>query len=181
MIFKGNGLLGYFMPDEYIQDYGHLNIGRLKQRGIKLLICDIDNTLAAHDVSVPDEKAKRFVQEVKETGLDFCLISNNFSDRVNTFADVLDVKTYPLAKKPLIITYKKIMRETGYQADEIASIGDQIMTDVLGGNRAKIYTILTAPLVTYDLTSTKINRKMENIVFALLKQKGLLEKGKFDE
>lgn len=174
-------MLKLFTPKKYIKDYRHLDVKELKKQGIRLIICDIDNTLAAHDEAHPDEDVKRFVNQMKMEGFDFCLISNNFSDRVTTFAKDLNVKTYAMAKKPLKITYRKIIKESGYQPAQIASIGDQIMTDILGGNRAKIYTILTHPLVVRDLTSTKINRKMENIVFHLLEKKGILKKGAYDE
>lgn len=174
-------MIKLFNPKKYVKDYRYVDLNDLKKHHIKLIICDIDNTLVAHDESHPNEDVLNFVQSVKDAGFDFCLISNNFNDRVTTFAQDLKVPTYPMAKKPLKLTYKKIIKEMGYQPQEIASIGDQIMTDVLGGNRMKIYTILTSPLVDRDIASTKINRKFENIVFKLLAKKGYLVKGEFNE
>ncbi|NBK97783.1 MAG: YqeG family HAD IIIA-type phosphatase [Erysipelotrichia bacterium] len=174
-------MIKLFNPNKYVKDYRYVDLVQLKKQGIKLIICDIDNTLVAHDESHPNEAVIDFVNRVKATGFAFCLISNNFNERVTTFAQDLHVPTYPMAKKPLKLTYRKIMKEMGYQASEIASIGDQIMTDVLGGNRMHMYTILTSPLVQRDITSTKINRKFENIVFKWLAKKGYLVKGEFNE
>lgn len=174
-------MIKLFKPDKYVKDYRNVNLDALKKQGIHLIICDIDNTLVAHDESHPNRNVIDFVNKVHTAGFDFCLISNNFNDRVTTFAKALKVKNYPMAKKPLKLTYKKIMKETGYKPHEIASIGDQIMTDVLGGNRMKIYTILTSPLVERDIASTKINRIFENIVFKRLAKKGYLTKGEFNE
>lgn len=174
-------MIKLFNPKKYVKDFRYVDLNDLKKHNIKLIICDIDNTLVAHDESHPNEDVLAFVRRVKEAGFDFCLISNNFNDRVTIFAKDLNVPTYPMAKKPLKLTYKKIVKEMGYQSHEIASIGDQIMTDVLGGNRMKIYTILTSPLVERDIASTKINRKFENIVFKLLAKKGYLVKGEFNE
>lgn len=172
-------MLRLFTPNKYIKDFRYVDIDDLKKHGIKLVICDIDNTLVAHDEKHPNEEVKAFVKEM-QTHFAFCLISNNFNERVTTFAKDLHVPCYSMAKKPLKLTYQKIMREMGYPASQIASIGDQIMTDVLGGNRCHIYTILTHPLVVKDLASTKINRVFENMVFQRLAKKGILTKGEFD-
>ncbi len=174
-------MLEIFTPNQYIKNYNELDIKGLKQQGIKLLICDIDNTLVAHDEAHPNADVYRFVDKVINSGLKFCFISNNSKERVELFAKSLKVKTYHFAKKPLKITYRKILKDYGLNANQVACIGDQIMTDVLGGNRMKIYTILTAPLVLRDITSTKVNRVFENQVFKQLERKGILKRGEFDE
>ena len=51
-----------FTPDYYVESYRALDVERLKQHGIRLLVCDIDNTLAAHDEPLPDDAAKAFVE-----------------------------------------------------------------------------------------------------------------------
>lgn len=170
-----------FTPDYYIKSYKNLNIDRLRQQQIKVLVCDIDNTLVAHDEAYPDEHVKAFIQRVKDAGIRVVLVSNNVKERVETFAKELDVKTYPFAKKPLKITYLKMMKDCGCEPKEIAVLGDQLLTDMLGANRVGFYTILTHPVAQKDLTCTKINRVVENMVFGLLKAKGNLRKGEFDE
>lgn len=173
-------MLKMFVPKKYIKNFNYLDLDDLKKNGIKMIICDIDNTLVAHDEKHPSEEAELFVKKVLEEGFDFCLISNNVSDRVETFAKKLHVNTYPNALKPLKRTYKKIIHDTNYKSHEIASVGDQLLTDILGGNRMKIYTVLTHPLVTRDLSYTKVNRIFENMVFKMLKRKKLLVKGEYD-
>lgn len=173
-------MINLFVPKKYIKNYTYLNLEELKNEGIKMIICDIDNTLVAHDEKHPSEEASLFVEKVLAEGFDFCLISNNVSDRVEIFAKKLNVKTYPNATKPLKRTYKKILRDSHHRANEIACIGDQLLTDILGGNRMKLYTILTHPLVTRDLSYTKVNRVFENMVFKILKRKKILVKGEYD-
>lgn len=170
-----------FTPDYYIKSYKNLNIDRLRQQQIKVLVCDIDNTLVAHDEAYPDEYVKAFIQRVKDAGIRVVLVSNNVKERVETFAKELDVKTYPFAKKPLKTTYLKLMKDCGCGPKEIAVLGDQLLTDMLGANRVGFYTILTHPVAQKDLTCTKINRVVENMVFGLLKAQGKLQKGEFDE
>ena len=170
-----------FTPNHYIKTYRNLNIERLKQHQIKVLVCDIDNTLVAHDEALPDEQVKTFIQCVKDAGITVVLVSNNVKERVETFARDLDVKTYPFAKKPLKGTYLKMMKDCGCKAEEIAVLGDQLLTDMLGANRVGFYTILTNPVAQKDLTCTKINRVVENMVFGILKAQGKLSRGEFDE
>lgn len=170
-----------FMPKKYIKHFLDLNLNELKSRGIKLIICDVDNTLVAHDVAHPDDEVKTFVGRVHAAGLEICLISNNHKERVEKFARGIDVKFYSFAKKPLKQTYKKIIADYKIQPNQIASIGDQLMTDVFGGNRMRIYTVLMHPLINKDLKATKINRKIENLVFRRLEKKKLIQRGVFDE
>lgn len=170
-----------FTPDWYIQTYRHLDLSRLQSLGIRILVCDIDNTLVAHDEAVPDEDVMAFVQAVKQSGLRMVLVSNNVKERVDTFAASLDVATYPFAQKPLKKTYLKMMKDQNCKPNQVAVLGDQLLTDMLGANRVGCYTILTQPVAQRDLRCTKINRFFENIVFAVLKAQGKLRKGEFDE
>lgn len=174
-------MLKLFMPKKYIKDYRYVDLNELKNLHIKLIICDIDNTLAAHDEKHPCEDVKTFINRVQEAGFEICLISNNVLDRVETFAKDLHLKTYSMAKKPLKGTYKKVMQDYQLKPNEIAGIGDQLLTDVLGGNRIGIYTILTVPLYEKDLIWTKINRTFENMIFHLLKRANYIKKGDYDE
>ncbi len=170
-----------FTPDCYIRSFRDLNLKRLCRMGIQVLVCDIDNTLVAHDVAEPDEAVIAFVQSVKKSGLRMVLVSNNVKERVDKFAASLDVATYPFARKPLKQTYVKMMNDMNCLPREIAVLGDQLLTDMLGANRIGCYTILTQPVAQRDLRCTKINRFFENIVFAVLKAQGKLRKGEFNE
>lgn len=170
-----------FAPDYYIRTYRDLNLERLKQRNIKVLVCDIDNTLVAHDVKTADDDVKAFIQRVKDAGIKVVLVSNNVKERVDAFAKDLDVETYPFARKPLKGTYRKMLQDSGCAKQEIAVLGDQLLTDMLGANRMGFYTILSNPVAKKDLTCTKINRVFENMVYKLLKVQGKLIKGEYDE
>lgn len=170
-----------FTPDYYIRTYHDLDLRRLQEKHIKVLVCDIDNTLVAHDQPDPDEDVKAFIQRVKDAGIQVVLVSNNVKERVARFARDLDVKTYPFARKPLRGTYVKMMKDSGCHADEIAVLGDQLLTDMLGAHRVGFYTILTNPVAQKDLTCTKINRIFENLVFDVLRMQGKLHKGEYDE
>lgn len=169
------------MPHYYIENFQTLNVERLIERNIKVLLCDIDNTLVAHDEAYPGTNVIAFIHKVKEVGIEVIFISNNVEERVHNFAKDLDVKAYAFARKPLKMTYKKIMKETGYRRDEIAVLGDQLLTDVLGGNRMRYFTILTSPVAKRDLPCTKLNRKVENMIYFILEKQKRLKRGIYDE
>ncbi len=174
-------MLKWFYPKLYISSYQLLNPDYLKQHHIKLLVCDIDNTLVPHDVANPDEAVFAFVEKMKEHGILMALVSNNVEERVKVFAKPLGIPYYPFAKKPFQKQYHQILKDFKLSRDEVAVLGDQLLTDMLGGNLAHFYTILSKPVVTRDLKWTKINRLFENLIYRLLEHKKLLIRGEFDD
>ncbi|WP_418547925.1 YqeG family HAD IIIA-type phosphatase [Longicatena caecimuris] len=174
-------MLKLFTPNYYIHRYTALRPAFLKEQGIQLLICDIDNTLVPHDVAVPDDEAIAFLKSIQDAGIQIVFISNNVEERVATFAKGLNIPFYPFAMKPLPKTYRKMLKDFHVKRDVVAVLGDQLMTDILGANVMRFYTILTAQVVERDHSFTKVNRVFENIVFSLLKVTGKLVKGEYDE
>lgn len=174
-------MLKLFTPDYYIHSYCALRPAYLKEHGIRLLVCDIDNTLVAHDIASPDEAVICFLTSIKEAGISIVFISNNVEERVAKFAQGLDIPYYPFALKPLPKTYWKMLKEQHVDKKQVAVLGDQLLTDILGANVMGLHTVLTAPVVERDLACTKVNRKIENIVFALLKKSKRLIKGEYHE
>lgn len=170
-----------FTPDYYVESYRALDLERLKRHGIRVLVCDIDNTLAAHDEPLPDTQAIAFVRRVRDAGIQVVFISNNKRERVERFAGAVDAKCYPFARKPLKQTYRKMLRELHYAPHQVAVLGDQLLTDMLGANRMHFYTILTKPLVSRDLNCTKVNRVFEQMVFRVLERQGKIKRGEYDD
>ena len=170
-----------FTPDYYVESYRTLDLERLKRHGIRVLVCDIDNTLAAHDEPLPDAQAIAFVLRVRDAGIQVVFISNNKRERVERFAGAVDAKCYPFARKPLKQTYRKMLRDLHYAPHQVAVLGDQLLTDILGGNRMHMTTILTTPLVQRDITWTRLNRLVEQQLYRLLEKKKKLKRGVYDE
>lgn len=166
-----------FTPHIYIKNYQELRSDVLLKHGIKVLVCDIDNTLVAHDCALPDAQVKAFIQRIQDAGIQVVLVSNNVKERVERFAQELNVRTYPFARKPLPHSYRQMMRDAHCDAKEIAVLGDQLLTDMLGANHMGFFTILTTPVAQRDLRVTKLNRIVEHMIFWLLAKQGKLYKG----
>lgn len=174
-------MLKLFTPDLYYESFDKIPLKKLIEMQKKLVLCDIDNTLVAHNEPLPNEKVFAFIEAIRSHGMDICLISNNHRDRVEAFAEMIHLPFYSFAKKPLKGTYRQILHDYKLDVSDVIAIGDQLLTDVVGAKRMKMDVILTHPLYQKDLLATKINRMFENFVFRRLKKRGKLERGIFDE
>ena len=119
----------------------------LERRGIRLLLADLDNTLVPYGVPLPDERLKGWRDELAAHGVALFLLSNNrHENRPRTFAQALGVPYIGHAGKPKRSSFLKAMERMGVTPEQTAIVGDQIFTDVLGGNRAGVATILVKPI-----------------------------------
>lgn len=169
-----------FRPNLTYQSFLDIDIKLLLEKNVKTLLIDLDNTLVAHDVSLPTKEVFDFINKVKNNNINIIIISNNTKERVELFVKELDVPYYHFACKPSKITYKKIIKELNPSL-KIACVGDQILTDVLGGNRMKFITIYTKPLFKKDLSFTKINRIFEKMILNNLEKNNKLNIGEYYE
>lgn len=169
-----------FIPDLYYKSIYDINYKKLKQRNIKCLLFDLDNTIAPYSEDVPNQDIKELFHMLS---CDFKIIimSNSTKKRLRPFKEILNVDTAYSSKKPFKFKYKKIMDIYGYKPEEMACIGDQIMTDIWGGNRVGSLTIFVNSIGTYEPIWTKINRIFERMIIKKLNKKGILEKGKYYE
>lgn len=172
-------MLKLFRPDYYIKSYQQLDPEVLRKKGIKLLICDIDNTLVGHDDPEVTAEVRQFATKIEKAGIELVLISNNTVERARAFAQQLQVAYYGFAKKPFRITYQQVLKDYKLQNTEIASLGDQLLTDVLGSRRMGFFTILADPLYSEDNNYTKVNRLIERLVYKCLRSQGYLRKGEY--
>ena len=136
-----------------------------KRNGIKYVICDIDNTLIDDNEPEPDERAFAFIERLKKEGIELCLVSNNSRERVEAFNRQLGLNAVHRARKPLSMKIKRAMRAMGAEPENTALIGDQLFTDIAGGNGAGLKTVLVTPINPGKETSFfKVKRFFERLV-----------------
>ena len=151
-------------PNLYCKSVLEITIECLQNHNIRGLILDVDNTLIDIDRNM-DPKVKDWVDELKENGIKLCIVSNtNKVDKVKKVSETLDLPYFYFAKKPLKSGFKKAKELLKLEYKEIAAVGDQIMTDVVGANRCKIFSILVEPISEKDIFITKIKRPIEKII-----------------
>lgn len=169
-----------YIPDIYQKSIYTIDYEKLKERGIKCILFDLDNTLSPVGVKVPTEKLKKFITDLKEK-FHVIIFSNSPKGRVNTFADALDIDAVPFACKPYRGKFDALLNLLKLQVSEVAIIGDQLLTDIQGGNQVGITTILVNPISTHDGIFTKINRKREERIIKKLRSRDLFMRGKYYE
>ncbi|WP_348735138.1 YqeG family HAD IIIA-type phosphatase [Spiroplasma endosymbiont of Ammophila pubescens] len=176
-----NLLLNYFKPSIYVKNVNKINLESLKKHGIKVFICDLDNTLTPFYRGIPNTDNLNLIQKVKELGMIFVLVSNNTRKRVERFAQKAGIEHYYWnAKKPLLKYFRVISRQFNTNPHEMIMVGDQLITDVLFANRAHMESILVVT-VTGVNESNRLMRLLENLLYKRLAQKNILHKGFFDE
>lgn len=107
----------------------------LKRRGIRGALIDIDGTVSSHRVKLPSEALCAYVKSLQTAGIQVLFLSNNKRERVGAFSEPMGVEWVSRATKPLMRGFRKGADKLRLPMREIAVIGDQIFTDVLGGNR----------------------------------------------
>ena len=167
----------FFQPNLYYEAYKDIDFHLLKSKGINTIFFDVDNTLVPHDCEIANDELIDYINKIKDMGFNVYVISNNNEERVKKFAQSLGIKYYAFAMKPLKKTYRKIVEENNLHDYNIAIVGDQLLTDVLGGNRMNYLTIYTKPLVTRDITYTKVNRVFEKVILKYLNKANKLNQG----
>lgn len=157
-------MLEIFRPDLYLDSIHEVDWDKLRRRGIKALILDLDNTLVAWRESEINEELRAWADTMTRGGFRACLVSNNFSGRVGRIADELGIPHLSKAGKPRRGAFRRAMELMGSGPSETAVLGDQVFTDVLGGNRMGLFTILVVPVSRHEFFATKLVRVVERWV-----------------
>ena len=136
-----------FLARYTARDIYELTGEALERRGFRLLLADLDNTLVPYGVPLPDERLKRWRDELSAHGVTLFILSNNRKEhRPRVFAEALDVPYIGHAGKPKRPSFLKAMEQMGVTKEQTAIVGDQVFTDVLGGNLAGVSAILVEPI-----------------------------------
>lgn len=151
-------------PNEHFNNVREITIEFLRKNEIKALILDVDNTLIDYDKNLAKETIE-WAEKLKKQGIKLYILSNsNKKEKVKTVAEKLKVEYDYFGKKPLKMGFKKVQKKLQEEPQNIGVVGDQIFTDVLGGNRCKMFTILVEPIAEKDIWITLLKRPIENAI-----------------
>ena len=142
---------------------------------------DLDNTCVPFVEKTPTKKLKDLFDSLKEIGFKVIIFSNAKKKRLEPFKNGLVVDCSYSSKKPSKRKFLKVLKMFGYDLSETAIIGDQLFTDVFGGNRVGIKTILVNPMSNKDLLGTKFFRLLEKGQYRRMEKRGILKLGKYYE
>lgn len=167
-------VLRKFLPNQHVKDIFHITPESLKEKGIKGIITDLDNTLVEWDRPNATPKLIKWFEEMKNANIQITIVSNNNKSRVAAFSEPLNIPFIFQARKPLRKAFMKALNDMGLKKEETVVIGDQLLTDVLGGNLVGLHTILVVPVASTDGFWTRFNRKIERIILNRFQKKGML-------
>lgn len=163
-----------FLPSEFVKSVFDISPERLLEKGIRGIITDLDNTLVEWDRPDATPKLVNWLKSMKDAGIQVTIVSNNSELRVKSFADPLGIPFIYKARKPMGKAFIKALNTMDVKREEVVVIGDQLLTDVVGGNRIKLHTILVLPVAKSDGFFTRFNRLVERRIFKALKRKGFV-------
>lgn len=153
-------------PKIYYPSIYEIDLKLLKEKGISGLLLDLDNTLIAWKEKGVDKELIDWINRLKEKDLKICIFSNSYFQkrRVTNIAKILKVPVVPSAFKPLPFNFYKACQMLNITPSETGVIGDQIFTDVLGGNIVGAFTILVKPKSKNEFIITKFFRLLERLI-----------------
>lgn len=118
----------------------------LRERGIKLLLADLDYTLAPKSVRDADDAVRAWLNALRAAGVTVAILSNNRDPRrVRRYCAGLGIDFVGHAEKPLRRGYRRAMEKFGASPEETAMLGDKLLTDVLGAKRSGVLALMVEP------------------------------------
>ena len=134
------------IPDLLLNNIYELKPDTLVEKGVSLLLMDLDNTLDTYHAQGPSVHLRNWIDALKKAGIEPFIYSNSRGDRPGKFARALCIGYINKARKPDTQRLFRLLQEKGVSPANTAIIGDQIYTDVLCGRRAGIMTLAIKPL-----------------------------------
>ncbi len=160
-------------PKAYFDKIEKITIEFIQKNHLKALILDMDNTLINYKKEMP-ENIEKWAKDLKGQGTKLYILSNtNKKTKVKNIAEKLEIPYRSFAVKPLKSGFLKVQKELGYKPEQIGVVGDQIFTDIVGGNRCNMFTILIDAIDDKDFWYTLWKRPLEKMLKKKFREKGL--------
>jgi hypothetical protein len=150
-----------FKPTIALQTVCDISIDVLNDFGVKALILDIDNTLTTHDNPNVSKEVLEWLDSMKSYGIKLLIVSNNYPERVEPFANKLGIGFVARGHKPLPKGFSEACKRLDVPKNSICAVGDQIFTDILGANLKGIKSIFVFPIEYETTTFFKVKRTLE--------------------
>lgn len=161
-----------FKPTFAFETVTDINIEFLNSNRIKGLILDLDNTLTTHNNPQPAEKVTDWIDTMNKNGIKMMIVSNNTQERVTPFAKNLGLPFVAKGRKPLTSGFSRAQKIMDISFDNIAIVGDQIFTDIVGANVKRVKTIYVKPIELETTRFFKFKRALEKPFLYKLKYWG---------
>ncbi|GAA5533590.1 YqeG family HAD IIIA-type phosphatase [Deinococcus metallilatus] len=136
----------------------------LAARGLRGLLLDLDNTLIPYGSYEERADVMGWAADLRRGGIRLYLLSNATGQRARFWVEKLGFEGVGMAGKPNPRAFRRALGALGLPAWQVGMVGDQLFTDVLGGNLSGMHTILVRPLAVNALPHTRVTRRLERAV-----------------
>lgn len=163
-----------FCPHRLVPTVTEITPDDLRANGVEGVILDLDNTLVRWQKEEMSEEILAWLESLKEAGFQLCILSNSIlSRRSERIAERLGCPNVRKARKPSRSGFHRAMEAMGTTPETTAIVGDQMFTDILGGNRSGVYTIMVNPIHPHEFAYTRfVSRPPERFLLKLFKRRG---------
>lgn len=161
-----------YIPSYVYKSIYDIDFDTLYASGKRIILSDLDNTIARYDELEASNKCIEWNQKLKKQGFKIYLVSNNNDTRIKKFSKTFMIDGYlSNARKPFIKRLNDFLKENNINKTEVISIGDQLVTDILGFNKLGVDTILVKTInMDNQKWYTKINRLREKNILKKIKK-----------
>lgn len=154
-------------PDIKLDKITDISLDILERHNISALLLDVDNTMSTHHGTVLTSGLEDWLLQMKNGGIKLCVLSNSVEKRVEPFAERINLDYISTGLKPLPFGFLRGAHRMGVKRKNLAIVGDQIFTDVLGGNFVGINTVLLTPIKPETSLRFRFKRRLEKVVYKL--------------
>ncbi len=158
-----------FKPNIKLDRVTNITPEILKKYKLTSLILDVDNTLSTHHGQVLTEGLPEWLKLMRDNGIKMTVLSNSNSKRLEPFAKKIGLEYISMGLKPLPFGYLRALKRLSSKRKETAIVGDQIFTDVMGGNLVGLKTVLLTPIKPETSLRFRMKRKVEAFLIRKLK------------
>lgn len=138
------------LPKHIARSLPQLTPELLHRLNIRLLMLDFDNTIVPYTTDIPTEEMQRWLESMKQSDIQLCVVSNSKRERVKVFCNAYGLDCITHAKKPFAKGIRQCLQRYGIPAEQAALVGDQIYTDTLGANCQGVTSILVSAISNHN-------------------------------
>ncbi len=158
-----------FKPDIKLDKITDISVELLEKKGITALILDVDNTLSTHHGMRLTEGLEEWLGLMQQNGIRLIILSNSKRQRVEPFAEKINLEFISTGLKPLPFKFFKALGRLGVKRKNAAVVGDQLFTDSLGAHLSGITAIILDPILPETMWGFKFKRYLEKILYSVYK------------
>jgi uncharacterized protein len=147
----------YWVPDYFIDSIFDLNLIQLSKLGVKFVALDADSTLVPFRSKYLDQNVGKHILSQAESVDGICVASNRIIDlsKISDFLKAETVQATLFKRKPMAKFYKDVVELFDARPDEIAMVGDNLLSDIWGANRYGLVTVWLRNRTGVSLTTDK--------------------------